>query len=85
MQVVSAIMENYEPSFASEESDVEGNAYHYWMNEVVKGERRVPKATLTDAFTKLSSQKEGFISGYMISLRIIEVCTYNNPIDISRT
>ena len=68
MQVVSAIMKNYEHSVDNEESDATDDAYQYWANEVSKGGGRVPMSTLTDAFVKLPSQKEGFVFGYMISL-----------------
>jgi hypothetical protein len=66
MQVISAIMENYESSSDNEDSDGKGDGYQYWVNEVIKQGGRVPMSTLTDAFIKLPSQKEDLIIGYII-------------------
>jgi hypothetical protein len=58
MQVVSAIMENYEISITDEDSDGNIKAYEYSMNEVV-GE--VGRPVVTDVFMMLP--KEDLVSG----------------------
>eukprot|EP00250_Pteridium_aquilinum_P019525 c24467_g1_i1 orf=242-3247(+) len=56
--IVSVIMENYGHNYvSSEENGGKGEAYHYWVKEVVKGEGRAPLPA-TDSFTKLSFRKE---------------------------
>lgn len=58
MQVVSVIMDNYGHHYVrAEENAGKGEAYHYWVKEVVKGEGRAP-LPVTDSFTKLSFRKE---------------------------
>lgn len=56
--VVSVIMENYGHNYVSaDENGGKGEAYHYWVKEVVKGEGRTP-VPVSDSFTKLSFRKE---------------------------
>jgi hypothetical protein len=58
MQVVSAIMENYEISITDEDSDGNVKAYEYSMSEVVGD---VGRPIVTDVFIRLP--KEEFFSG----------------------
>ncbi|KAI5058253.1 hypothetical protein GOP47_0026944 [Adiantum capillus-veneris] len=56
--VVSVIMENYGHNYVSgDEISGKGEAYQYWVKEVVKGEGRTP-LRVSDSFTKLSFRKE---------------------------
>lgn len=57
--VVFVVMDNYErPFIETGENTGKGEAYHYWVKEVLEGDGRAAMPTLTDAFTKLSFRKD---------------------------